>query len=440
MFKTGISGLLKPFQRFINAEYSSGIVLFSSVLLAIMWANSPWAHSYHSLWENEFSLSLNDYTLSKSLHHWINDGLMAIFFFVIGLELKREIMSGELSSLKRATLPIVAAVGGMIVPAILYSLLNYDKPTSGGWGIPMATDIAFAIGLLSLSGKYVPTALKIFLTALAVVDDLGAVLVIAFFYSSDISLINLGIGVAFLLMLLIGNFAGVRNILFYVVIGFLGIWLAFLLSGVHATIAGVLVAFAIPARTKIDENEYLKKIKNLSDEFEKEVPTHGALLTEHQHLIIQEIKKVSADAETPLQKLEHSLVSFVAFVIMPLFALANSGVEIGKDFFTQLIHPVSLGVIIGLVIGKFIGVFLFTFFAVKLKIASLPTGVTWRSIAGVGLLAGVGFTMSLFISELAFNDPVIITQAKYGILAASIVSGSLGVIALRFQGRQLAKI
>lgn len=436
MVKSTLSTIIHPFHKLIKEEYGSGIVLFSSVLIALIWANSPWAHSYHSLWETKFTISFNNYVLSQDLHHWINDGLMAIFFFVIGLELKRELMAGELSTFNKAALPCIAAFGGMVVPAFIYFLFNYDEPSSGGWGIPMATDIAFAIGLLSLAGKGIPTAVKVFLTALAVVDDLGAVLVIAFFYSSDISLINLGIGILFLLVLIMGNIAGIRNTLFYVIVGFLGIWLAFLLSGVHATIAGVLVAFTIPARTRIDEKEYLGKIKKLTATFEKEIPRDGSLLTEHQHLIIEDIKRVSSDAETPLQKMEHSLITFVAFVIMPLFALANSGVAIGKDFFSQLINPISLGIIAGLVIGKFIGVFTFTFLTVKMKLATLSDEVSWNSVRGIALLAGVGFTMSMFIAELAFQDKVMITQAKYGILVASFISGTIGVLFFKLQSKR----
>ncbi|HYG40191.1 MAG TPA: Na+/H+ antiporter NhaA [Cytophagales bacterium] len=436
MVKSTLSTIIHPFHKLIKEEYGSGIVLFSSVLIALIWANSPWAHSYHSLWETKFTISFNNYVLSQDLHHWINDGLMAIFFFVIGLELKRELMAGELSTFNKAALPCIAAFGGMVVPAFIYFLFNYNQPSSGGWGIPMATDIAFAIGLLTLAGKGIPTAVKVFLTALAVVDDLGAVLVIAFFYSSDISLINLGIGILFLLVLIMGNIAGIRSTLFYVIVGFLGIWLAFLLSGVHATIAGVLVAFTIPARTRIDEKEYLGKIKKLTATFEKEIPRDGSLLTEHQHLIIEDIKRVSSDAETPLQKMEHSLITFVAFVIMPLFALANSGVAIGKDFFSQLLNPISLGIIAGLVIGKFIGVFTFTFLTVKMKLAALSDEVSWNSVRGIALLAGVGFTMSMFIAELAFQDKVMITQAKYGILVASFISGTIGVLFFKLQSKR----
>ncbi|RYE21448.1 MAG: Na+/H+ antiporter NhaA, partial [Sphingobacteriales bacterium] len=394
------------------------------------WVNSPWHESYHHIWEINFSIGIGEYVLSHPLHLWINDGLMAIFFFVIGLELKREFLAGELSSMSKASLPMVAALGGMLVPAAIYYFINSGTDAAHGWGIPMATDIAFALALLSLAGKHIPSSVKVFLSALAVADDLGAVLVIAFFYSAEIHWQPLMIGGGFLLVLLIANVVGIRSSMFYLIIGF-AVWLGFLLSGVHATIAGVLVAFTIPARTLINEKKYSARLRELSHDFDKEIPNNSTLTTPQQHDTIEQVKSLSLAAQTPLQKIEYALHPWVAFLIMPLFALANAGIIIGSDFFTALINPVSIGVIAGLLIGKFTGVILFTWIMVKFKLATLPQKATWGHITGVAALAGIGFTMSLFVSALAFNNQEHIDQAKYGILLASLIAGLAGIIILK---------
>jgi NhaA family Na+:H+ antiporter len=424
-----IDKITAPVNKFIHQEHTSGIVLFISVLVAIIWVNSPLQHFYHDLWDIKLSLGFGGYILDHSLHLWINDGLMAVFFFVIGLELKREFMAGELSTIKKASLPMVAALGGMLVPALIYFFINKGTTAEHGWGIPMATDIAFALALLSIAGKHIPTSVKVFLSALAVADDLGAVLVIAIFYSSHIALMPLTIGMWLLVLLLIGNKLGIRSIIFYLVIGF-GVWVAFLLSGVHATIAGVLVAFTIPARTRINEKNYAESLRKLLFDFEKAIPNNSTLTTPEQHDTIEKIKELSMDAETPLQKVEFALHPWVAFVVMPLFALANAGIVIGSNFFSSLVNPVSLGVAVGLLAGKFIGVLLATWLMVKFG-AQLPAKASWKQIVGVALLAGVGFTMSLFISGLAFTHPEMIDQAKYGILLASLLAGVLGVMMLK---------
>jgi NhaA family Na+:H+ antiporter len=431
MKRTILDRTLEPINKFLHFENSGGIVLFLSVLMAIVWANSPWSEEYHHLWEIPFSIGVGSGILTYSIHHWINDGLMAMFFFVVGLELKREIIAGELSSFNKAILPLAAALGGMLIPAFLYFLINKGQPSIDGWGIPMATDIVFALALISLAGKKVPLTAKVFLVALATVDDLGAVLVIAFFYSSELSFINIGFGLALLSFLMIANALGVRNTLFYALIGIGGVWLAFFLSGVHATIAGVLVAFAIPARTKIDENSYSTSLNSLVGEFNQENPAKGPLMTQKQHRIIEKVKNISADAQTPLQKIEAALHHWVTFLVIPLFALSNAGVEIGANFFSDLINPISIGIILGLTAGKLIGILLFTWLLVKSGIARLPEYFTWTHITGIALLAGVGFTMSLFITALAFEDPLMIDQAKYGILLASLLSGTLGVFVLK---------
>jgi len=428
--KTPIEKLIAPVSRFVHLEYTSGIVLLIGVVVAILWANSSFSQSYHHIWETHFTVGIAGHILDKPLHIWINDGLMALFFFVIGLELKREFMDGELSTFSKAILPMTAALGGMIVPAVIYYMLNRSTGAGHGWGIPMATDIAFALALLSMAGKHIPNSIKVFLSALAVADDLGAVLVIAFFYTGQVNFAALGIAGIFLIALVIGNAMGIRHSAFYLILG-IAVWIGFLLSGVHATLAGVLVAFTIPARTRIDEQLYSDTLRKLTDDFDKEIPSNSTLTTPDQHRTIQQVKHLSLAAETPLQKIEHALHPYVAFLIMPLFALANSGIIIGGDFFSAVINPVSLGVTAGLVVGKFTGILLFCYLMVKTGLASLPESGTWKHMTGVALLAGIGFTMSLFISGLAFSNPLYVDQAKYGILIASIVSGILGTIVLR---------
>jgi len=428
--KTPIEKIIAPVSRFVHLEYTSGIVLLISVVVAIIWANSAFGESYHHLWETHFKVGLGQHVLDKPLHIWINDGLMALFFFVIGLELKREFMEGELSTFSKAILPMTAALGGMLVPAGIYVLFNLGSNAQHGWGIPMATDIAFALALLSMAGKHIPASIKVFLSALAVADDLGAVLVIAFFYTGSVNFIALGIAGLFLLLLVIGNAMGIRNSAFYLIVGIV-VWIGFLLSGVHATLAGVLVAFTIPARTRIDEHVYSSALRRLSDDFDREIPNNSSLTTPGQHRTIRQVKDLSTAAETPLQKIEHALHPYVAFLIMPLFALANSGIMIGADFFSAIVNPVSAGVIVGLVVGKFTGIMLFCYMMVKLGFAGLPEGATWRQMTGISLLAGIGFTMSLFISGLAFPDPHLADQAKYGILIASVTAGLLGTLVLK---------
>lgn len=433
MARTPIERILNPIHKFIHQEFTGGIILFISVVIAIVWANSAWHESYHHLWEKSLAVSFSGVGLDQPLHIWINDGLMALFFFVIGLELKREFLAGELSTLKKASLPMVAALGGMLVPAFIYFLFNNNRASAGGWGIPMATDIAFALALLSLAGKSIPSSVKVFLSALAVADDLGAVIVIALFYTAKIAFLPLFIGFGLLLLLTLGNGLGIRSTLFYLLIG-ICVWLCFLSSGVHATIAGVLVAFTIPARTKIDEQEYVSSLSAYMEQFKSAIPLRGSLTTAEQHHTIEQIKQLSLDAETPLQKIEYALHPWVAFVIMPLFALANAGMVINGDFFSTLLNPVSLGVAIGLLLGKFVGVFSFTWLMVKLNIADLPQSASWKHITGVAILAGVGFTMSLFITGLAFSDPQMVDESKYGILTASVVAGTLGILVLKRTG------
>lgn len=431
-----IKVIAKPFQEFVKAEASGGILLIICTIIALIWANSPINESYFHLWQTNISINFGDNILNFSLHHWINDGLMAIFFFVVGLEIKREFLVGELSSAKQAALPIAAALGGMIFPAVIYTIFNFGSEGSTGWGIPMATDIAFVIGILALLGDRVPLSLKVFVTALAIADDIGAVLVIAIFYTTEISFLSLGIGAIFLLLLIFANLLGVRNLLIYIILG-IGLWLTFLSSGVHATVAGVLLAFTIPASSRINTKEFLTRGKKLLDDFDKAGKEGPNVLTnEERQNIVNELENNCKKISTPLQRFEHNLTSWVSFFIMPLFALANAGVALSNESISSLIEPVSIGIILGLFLGKQIGVFIFTWIAIKIGIASKPKN-SWAKIYGAGILAGVGFTMSLFITNLAFIDDQLIEIAKVGILAASLISGIVGYLVLRISKRNL---
>jgi len=423
--------IIEPMQRFMNNSTTSGIILFSAAIVAMILSNSPWSESFHHFWEMKFSVGFNGHELNKSLHHWINDGLMAVFFFVVGLELKREIIAGELNEVKKAMLPVGAAVGGMVVPALVYLCFNSSGPATSGWGIPMATDIAFALGVIYLLGDKVPLSLKIFLTALAIADDIGAVLVIAFFYTASIDFTSLIFGGGFLLLLIVSNLIGVRSTLYYAVIGIGGVWLAFLMSGVHATIAAVLAAFTIPANVKVNEINFTKKLEHLLSAFKKADPNNVPTVTTEQHHILQEMRDLSKAALTPLQRLEHAFHPLVAFIIMPIFALSNAGIVLPDDIGTALASPVTLGVMLGLLVGKVVGVTGMVFLFVKMKWAQLPEGISNQHIIGAGFLAAVGFTMSLFISGLAFEDETLMLHSKLGILMASLIASIIGYMILK---------
>ncbi len=418
--------IVKPFERFINRSSASGIVLFSSALIALVWSNSPFQDIYHHLWEYEFTVGFEGFKIAKSLHHWINDGLMAIFFFVVGLELKREIISGQLSNPRNAILPVAAAFGGMVVPALFYYLINPSEEASNGWGIPMATDIAFALGVLYLLGDRVPTSIKIFLTVLAIADDIGAVLVIALFYTSSIDIVSLGTGIAFMAVLVTANFLGIRNTLFYGIVGIGGLWTAFLMSGIHPTIAAVLAAFTIPAYTEVDESYFSKKINQLIQRFNLAKPNNKSTVTEEQLHIIGHIRRLTYKATTPLQSLEQYMHPLVAFIVMPIFALSNAGISFENSAINELTSPVAMGVIVGLLAGKVVGVVGMVFIFCRLGLARLPTEFNFRDVFGIGFLAAIGFTMSLFVSGLAFKDPMLVQQAKLGILTASVFASFIG--------------
>ncbi|HEX8831449.1 MAG TPA: Na+/H+ antiporter NhaA [Longimicrobium sp.] len=428
---TPIQRVLSPFARFFKLESAGGIVLIACTLIAVAWANSPWADAYHHLWETKLGVSLGPWAVSHTIHHWINDGLMAVFFFLVGLEIKREALVGELASVRRATLPAAAALGGMVVPAIIYAVFNFRGEGAAGWGIPMATDIAFALGVLALMGPRVPLALKVFLTALAIVDDIGAVLVIAVFYTGQIAWSALAAGLAVLGMCALANRLGVRGPITYILLGLVA-WSCFLASGVHATVAGVLLAMTIPARTRIDEDEFVEHAGNALDAFRDACSSATTVLTNvRQQSALQSLETATEAAQAPLQRIEHDLHTPVAFIIIPLFALANAGVTLSGGIGDAFTHPVTLGVMAGLVLGKPIGITLFSWLAVRAGLAELPAGVKWRAIHAVSWLGGIGFTMSLFVANLAFPAGAHVDESKVGIFAASIVAGLAGWFFLR---------
>lgn len=414
----------QSFKDFLRNSIAGGIILLVCTLCALVWANSPYAHAYFELWETTVTLGAGSFSLSKTLHHWINDGLMVIFFFLVGLEIKREMLVGELASIRKAMLPILAAVGGMVGPALIYVLFNAGTPEISGWGVPMATDIAFALGVLALLGKKVPPSLKVFLAALAIVDDMGAVLVIALFYTSELSLTMLLIGGGIMLLLVIANKLNIRSTVVYIVLG-IGLWYCFLKSGVHATVAGVLLAMMIPVTSKIDKQKFLQESKQALTELEN----NQSATSENE--LIHTVAVLSEDVQSPLHRFEHALQPYVAFLIMPIFALANAGVQLQSNLFASLLTPVALGIGLGLIIGKQAGILLTTWIAVKANIAALPKGVTWKMVYGTSWLCAIGFTMALFIANLAFNEARILDIAKISILAASAVSGVIGYLLLR---------
>ncbi len=425
-----IQRILSPFQNFFKTQASGGIVLFIAAIIAIIWANTPFAQSYFDLWHTHFKVGVENFMIDKPLEMWINDGLMAIFFFVVGLEIKRELIIGELSNIKQATLPIAAAIGGMVVPALIYVAFNAGTDSISGWGIPMATDIAFALGVLALLGKRIPLSIKIFLTALAIVDDLGAVLVIAIFYTAELSFISLGIGIGLLLVTLLLSRLHVRTPIVYALIGIV-IWVAFLKSGVHATIAGVLLAMCIPGKARINSKSFITRSKNIISDLETNCEIGDMVPASKEfNSGVFELESNCEKVLPPMQRLEHILAPWVAYFIMPVFALANAGLPISAELVGLFFNPITLGIVLGLFLGKQIGVTLFTWLSVKLKLSSLPEGVTWKQIYGVACLSGIGFTMSLFISNLAFGSDLYVQEAKLGILIASLLSGVVGTFAL----------
>lgn len=425
-------GITSNFKSFFHNEAAGGILLLICAIISLIFANIPSLSFFGEFWNQYAGVTIGNFSLKMSIGHWINDGLMAIFFFVVGLEIKREMLVGELSSIKHATLPIFGAIGGMVVPAIIYAAFNYSNPeSSNGWGIPMATDIAFALGILSLLGKRAPLSLKVFLTALAIVDDLGAIIVLAIFYPShalDLNMLMYAGGVVIILILL--NRFKAQNLLLYLVPGFF-LWLFVYESGVHATISGVIAALTFPSNGKISEKSFYNKMKELVEKFKNTAEDNKAILgnAEQKHTI-SEISDTVYKATPLMHSLEHGLHPWVVWFIMPLFALANAGVQMTDDIFTFPPASVATGIFLGLLFGKPIGIFIFSWFAVKLKIAELPSGVKWSQVFSLGVVAGIGFTMSIFIDGLAFESEVIANIGKVAILVTSLIAAVAGVIAI----------
>lgn len=437
MRKDPIDRLLKPIDSFIHDQAASGLVLFIATAIALFLANSPWREAYHQLWTTPVGFGFGGFVVAKDLHHLINDGLMAMFFFVVALELKREFVGGEFSNPRNALLPIGASIGGMAFPALIYLLVvGSSSAEAVGWGIPMGTDTAFVLGLLAMLGKRVPTAIKVFFISTAVTDDIGAVSVIALFYTSDISTVNLLLGGAFLVALVAMNLLGVRSVLAYGLVGIGGLWLAFLLSGVHATVAGVLAALAIPARTKMSEASYPERLRELADRFSALPNAPGNVISNEQLYVIRKVKRFSTYAETPLQRLEQGLHPWVAFGVLPLFALANAGIELPTAFDGLLASKVTLGIFLGLVIGKSLGLLSMSWLLVRWGVGRLPAGTGWTQMLAISILSGLGFTMAVFINELAFDDVAVREQAKLGILFASVLAATLGALLFRFFSRK----
>jgi NhaA family Na+:H+ antiporter len=421
--------VLSPLEHFLQRATAGGIILVATTVVTLALATWLGGDTLHHFWEQELAIAAGTgFELRMSLHHWINDGLMTLFFLLVGLELKREILVGELASLRDAALPVVAAVGGMVVPALIYAAFNDGTAAASGWGIPMATDIAFAIGILVLLGTRVPRNLIIFLMALAIADDLGAVLVIALFYTHDLDVLALVAAALLLGLLLLLNRGGIRRPLPYVLLG-LALWYAVLASGIHATLAGILLALAIPSLSRYSPQHFDTRIAELHEAFREEDYVEGnAPLSNHRMAEIAAAMEHSAAAvQSPLLRIEHELHPWVTFLIIPVFALANAGIDLGGIRLEQLLQPVTLGVVLGLPLGKFLGITLFCWAAIRLGLARLPTGVSWAQLGGAAWLGGIGFTMSLFISQLAFGEALYQEQAKLGILLGSFLSAVIGL-------------
>ena len=423
--------MLAPLRNFLHTEASGGILLLAAAVVALVWVNSPLGGTYTALWEAPLALRVGEFGFSMSIHHWINDGLMAIFFFVVGLEIKREVLIGELRSLRRALLPIAAAVGGALLPALIFLAVTAGAYGSEGWGVPMATDIAFALGVLAVLGSRVPLGLKVFVTALAIADDLMAILVIAIFYSSDVSLPALGAAGVVLVALIAANRLHARSYLPYAVLG-IALWAAVLASGVHATIAGVLLAFTVPATTRIDGASFVRRARELVDAFDRADHPDDVRRSDERQSALSDLEDATEAIQTPLQRMEHNLHPWVAYLIVPLFALANAGVPLGASVATAVGSPVAHGVLLGLLVGKQVGILAFSWAVVRFGWAQLPSSVTWRHIWGAGWVAGIGFTMSLFIGELAYaGEAGLLDVTKVAILVASVIAATGGLLVLR---------
>ena len=428
---TPIQAITSPFVRFARMEAAGGILLLASTIAALIWSNSPWQHTYHQFFETDVSVGFGNFLISENRHDWVNDGLMSLFFFLVGLEIKREFLVGELSSLRRAAFPFMAALGGMVVPAIIYVAMAHDPSLHRGWAIPISTDIAFTLGVLTFFGSRIPLGLRVFVTALAIVDDIFAVVVIAVFYTSEIHYVSLGVGLAAVLLSLAANRLGVRKPAVYAAIGVV-VWWAVLHSGVHATVAGILLAFTIPARTFMKRSEFLEQSRWLLGRLEEAPPNSF-----EEHSIIHTLEQNVQLVESPLHRIEHGLQPWISFLVMPAFALANAGVDLTHNFAGAIWHPISWGILFGLFLGKPLGIWLFAFLAAKTRLATPPANISWWQTLGAAWLCGIGFTMALFVAGLAFDDDTSLSISKIAILVASLASAICGSLILaRKSGNQ----
>ncbi len=426
-----VRGLRAPIQSFIHTEEVGALILLAAAAAAVIWANSPWSESYFDFWHTYITFETPIISIHEDLGHLVNDGLMAVFFFVVGLEIKRELLHGELSSVRKASLPVLAAVGGMVVPALFYLVFNSSGEAAVGWGIPMATDIAFAIGVLALLGRRIPVELRVFLLGLAVVDDLGAIAVIALFYTDTIEWSSLLISLTILAAAAVSVRIGIRSIVFYIVAGLL-MWYFFLESGVHATLAGVLLAAIVPAGAARGRDEYAATLDDLLHDYRLAMSNGDE---EHAEIVLEEIEKLSRSTESPLESLEHMIHPWVSLAILPLFALANAGITITGDTLSDAAgSSITIGIAAGLLAGKALGIFGITWLAIRFGVGQLPAGVAKMHVLGVGFLAGIGFTVAIFISGIAFDDPALVDQAKMGIFVASVAAAVIGYALLRFTG------
>jgi NhaA family Na+:H+ antiporter len=424
--------VLLPAERFIYSETISGALLLVCAIVALAWANSPWSQSYFALRDIPVSFQIGTFSVALDLHHWINDGLMAIFFFVVALEIKRELILGDLSDPRKAALPVVAALGGMILPAGLYLALNFGGKGAAGWGVPMATDIAFAVAVLALLGRRVPAQLRLFLLTLSIVDDVGSILVIAIYYTAHFSLPAMGLAIAVLGLILAMRWLGFRTPLAYVLPGII-VWVAMLQSGVHATIAGVIIGAITPAKAPGRKSAFVEAVRETLPEVSDPRDPEDA---QRNEVMFGRIEELARQTESPLERLERMVHPWTSYLVLPFFALVNAGVAFSGEFIRQAsTSAVTLGVVLGLVVGKVVGVTGFAWLAVRVGWAALPGNVTWRHITGAGLIGGVGFTVSLFITGLAFSEPLLIEEAKVGVLAASLVAAVGGYLFLLLMSR-----
>ena len=419
--------VVMPIQQFIHIQGISSVLLLAAAIAALVWANSPWHDSYHYVWEMELTLS----KLRLPVHAWINDALMAIFFFLVGMEIKHEIVHGELGDMRRAALPICAAVGGMIVPALLYELLNHGQDSAHGWGIPMATDIAFSLGVLGIM-KGVPPELKLFLLTLAIADDIGAIAVIAIFYSGSLDVSALIVGFSLLGLILVVLRLGISQPILYFVLA-VGFWVAILRSGIHATIAGVILGFMVPTTAPFSLKEFQEVGSGMVVRFRKALANGDEKSAKN---LLGSFEALVQSTEAASERLTRQLNDWVSFLVLPLFALANAGVTFSGGIARELLTSrIAWGILLGLVVGKPLGILGFSKLAVRWRVAQLPNAVNWRQIGAVGMLAGIGFTVSIFISSLAFENDSYLAQAKTAVLAASVISGLLGYFVLRERER-----